>query len=220
MPTPQLNTTLKSSYQRLFDSMKTNPAKLPEIDLMINKITFNQNRYKAIERATGVPWFFVGLLHTMESGNNFSKHLHNGDPLTGRTRNVPAGRPRTGTPPFTFEQSAVDALNYMAEANPAWRNTKNDWSLPAMLYKLEAYNGFGYRYLRNPINSPYLWSYTNHYTKGKYTADGIYDPNAISKQPGTAAMLARVLEKNNLLSKYKGGGLPGIVAAFFGLFFS
>lgn len=220
MSTPALNTALKTSYQRLFDTMKINPAKLPEITAAVTRITYNKRRYQAIEQITGVPWFFVGLLHTMESGNNFAKHLHNGDPLTGRTVNVPEGRPRTGQPPFTFEQSAIDALNYMQEKNGAWRATKNDWSLPAMLYKLEAYNGFGYRSLRTPINTPYLWSYTNHYTKGKYVADGRYDPNAVSKQPGTAAMLATVLQQNNLLSKYKGGGLPGLIAAFFGLFFS
>ena len=39
------------------------------------------------------------------------------------------------------------------------------------------------------INSPYLWSYFNHYTKGKFVADHKYDPNAVSKQCGTAVML-------------------------------
>ena len=39
-----------------------------------------------------------------------------------------------------------------------------------ILYRWEAYNGFGSR--RQGINTPYLWAFSNHYTKGKYVADG------------------------------------------------
>ena len=35
-----------------------------------------------------------------------------------------------------------------------------------MLYRLEAYNGFGYRQYQ--INFPYLWSFATCYTKGKF----------------------------------------------------
>ena len=40
----------------------------------------------------------------------FDQHLHNGDPLSGRTTHVPPGRPRPASPPFTWEQSAHDAI--------------------------------------------------------------------------------------------------------------
>ena len=57
-----------------------------------------------------MPWYVVGLIHTMESSGNFAAHLHNGDPLSARTTHVPAGRPKAGAPPFTWEESATDAL--------------------------------------------------------------------------------------------------------------
>ena len=56
-----------------------------------------------------------------------------------------------------------------------------------MLYLFEKFNGFGY--VKRGINTPYLWSYTNHYSKGKFAGDGKFDPNLVSKQPGTAAIM-------------------------------
>jgi len=46
----------------------------------------------------------------MECGFDFAGHLHNGDPLTDRTTHVPANRPINGTPLFSWQESAVDAL--------------------------------------------------------------------------------------------------------------
>ncbi len=51
----------------------------------------------------------------------------------------------------------------------------------------------GYR--RKGIHSPYLWSFSNHYTKGKFTNDGVFDSNAVSKQCGAAVLLRRMSEK-------------------------
>ena len=67
-----------------------------------------------------------------------------------------------------------------------------DWSIPGILYQFELYNGMGYR--RRGINSPYVWSFSNNYSKGKFTSDGIYDPNAISKQCGAGVILRRMKE--------------------------
>lgn len=64
-----------------------------------------------------------------------------------------------------------------------------------MLFKIEGYNGYGYRKLSQPINSPYLWSMSNHYTKGKFVADGNYSQTALSKQTGAAVLLRRMVEK-------------------------
>jgi lysozyme family protein len=62
-----------------------------------------------------------------------------------------------------------------------------------MLFKMEQFNGFGYRV--KGINSPYLWSFSNHYSKGKFTRDGFFDPNAVSKQIGAAVLLRRMSER-------------------------
>jgi lysozyme family protein len=45
----------------------------------------------------------------------------------------------------------------------------------------------GYR--RRGVPSPYLWSFSNLYTKGKFVADGHFDANAVSAQCGAAVML-------------------------------
>jgi len=69
-----------------------------------------------------------------------------------------------------------------------------DWSLPALLYTLESYNGMGYRLYHPHVPSPYLWSFTNHYVSGKYTHDGRWSDIAISQQCGCAAVLRRMAE--------------------------
>ena len=69
-----------------------------------------------------------------------------------------------------------------------------DWSLPRILYKLEEYNGFGYRMHHPEVFTPYLWSYSEHYTSGKYVADGTFSASAVSKQCGAVVMLRRMAE--------------------------
>jgi len=56
-----------------------------------------------------------------------------------------------------------------------------------MLHELEGYNGFGSR--KNGIFTPYLWSGCQHYTKGKYVDDSVWDKDAVSKQIGAAVIL-------------------------------
>jgi cell wall-associated NlpC family hydrolase len=63
-----------------------------------------------------------------------------------------------------------------------------------VLYKLEEYNGFGYRNLRPAIASPYLWSFSNHYARGKFVADGRFSPTAVSQQCGAAVLLKRLAQ--------------------------
>ena len=64
-----------------------------------------------------------------------------------------------------------------------------------MLYQLEGYNGWGYRDVKPPISTPYLWSFSNHYAKGKYVADGVWDGNAVSRQCGAAVMLRELVRE-------------------------
>jgi lysozyme family protein len=61
---------------------------------------------------------------------------------------------------------------------------------------LELYNGWGYRKIGSV--TPYLWSFSNLYVKGKFVRDGVLDPEVISKQTGAAVILKRMLEKGGL----------------------
>lgn len=174
-----------SKYATMYKTCSLRQDKLTELDYCINKIEAGRGRYiKVADKVgNGLQWWVIGLIHLMEGGCNFKTHLHNGDSLNARTVNVPKGRPKTGVPPFTWEDSAFDALTYTGLAS------YTNWTIGNILDRLEKYNGLGYR--NRGVASPYLWSYTNWYSKGKYTSDGKFDANAISKQPGVAAIMKR-----------------------------
>ena len=45
------------------------------------------------------------------------------------------------------------------------------------------------------MKSPYLWAFSNHYTRGKYVADGRWSETAVSRQAGAATLLRRMAER-------------------------
>jgi lysozyme family protein len=179
-------TLLRKEYQAYFDACTVRPECRGNVAYYIKRLQHGRPVYEAVGRdLNGIPWAFIGAIHAMECGFNFAGHMHNGDPLSARTVQVPKGRPLTGTPPFTWRESAIDALTMKGF------HDVRDWSTPHMLYLLERYNGMGYRMRR--LVSPYLWSFSNHYARGKFVKDGIYDPHAVSKQCGVAVMLKAVM---------------------------
>lgn len=191
MPTNILLThQLASEYQQLFKNCHIRPHRQSAVNHLAHKITLQQRRYLLVERATPVPWQVVAVIHALESGLRFHRHLHNGDPLHSKTVQVPANRPLTA-PLFTWEESAIDALHYTKLAN--WQ----DWSIAGTLFKLEAYNGWGYRRYHKSVLSPYLWSFSNHYSQGKYAADGKFDSQLVSQQCGAAVLLKEILSHAN-----------------------
>ncbi|MBW4478409.1 MAG: hypothetical protein KME54_16485 [Tolypothrix brevis GSE-NOS-MK-07-07A] len=190
---------LKPEYQKLWQSCQIKFDELDSTKQIVGKIRANRDRYLAVQQKINVPWYFIAVIHNMESSLSFSKHLHNGDPLKKRTVNVPKDRPvpdpiKGWDVGYTWEESAIDALTKGGKD----LDKVKDWSLPAQLWQIEQYNGFGYRQHHPDVLTPYLWSGTNHYTKGKYTSDGKWDANAVSKQIGAAALLKILMEEENL----------------------
>src|SRR6185436_10395379 len=180
---------LQTEYSGLFETCVIRPQKLQEVNDIVSRILEKRNLYEVVGNKLNIPWYFIAIVHFMKCKLNFRVHLHNGDPLTVRTIRSPAGRPKTGNPPFTWEASAEDAL--ICDEINEW----SDWSVPGMLFKLEGYDGYGYHRVRPPINSPYLWGGSNHYTSGKFTGDGVYSPAAVSKQLGAAVLLKSMAEQ-------------------------
>jgi lysozyme family protein len=180
---------LRQSYAKLWKAMEI-PAgrRLLATDARVHAIATGKPRYDQVANATNVPWYVIGMIHEMEGGLNFATHLHNGDPLAHRTVQEPAGRPPTGVPPFQWEESAIDALTL--QGFPAVKL----WTIERIAYQLEAYNGWGYRSRSTGVNTPYLWSATNNYQKGKFVRDGVFDPNAVSGQIGAMALLRRLID--------------------------
>lgn len=183
---------LRNEYETLFNSCIIRPEFTNAVYDIVAKLQANKQRYQNVSGSLGIPWGFIAVIHNMESSLSFSKHLHNGDPLTARTVQVPAGRPKSGNPPFTWEQSAADALSMQG------LGSQTDWSLAGTLYQLERYNGWGYRQKHPNVLSPYLWGYSNHYISGKYVADGTWSDTAVSKQCGAAVLLRRMAENGQI----------------------
>jgi len=180
---------LREEYGAFFDRCRLRPEFAANAEFYFSRLAKFKPTYKQLGDNLDIPWVFVGVVHAMECGFNFGTHLHNGDPLKARTVHVPKGRPASGEPPFTWLESARDALVLKK------LDRVEDWSLPHMLYLLEAYNGFGYR--SSFVPTPYLWSFSNLYSAGKFVADGTFDPTAVSKQCGAAVML-RVLQERGM----------------------
>jgi lysozyme family protein len=187
---PQLDRALREEYEQLFARCEVRPDRVQTVDWVVNRLVAAKGRYAELELVIGAPWYVPGVIHSLESGQRFDRHLHNGDPLTARTTHVPAGRPGRGSPPFTWEASAQDALEL--KGLQRW----HDWSVAGVMFKLEEYNGWGYRQFHPDVLSPYLWSFSQHYTKGKYVADGRFDPNAVSQQSGAAVLLRRMVDRD------------------------
>ena len=176
-----LSRLLRQEYQQRFDAAKVPAARQEIVAQSVRKMLGNRARYERITKSMTMPWYFLAIIHGLEADFRFDAHLHNGDPLTGRTVRVPAGRPAGGTPPFSWEESARDAI--AVNRYDKW----NDWSVAGMLVAWERYNGLGYR--PHGIHSPYVWACTDLYAKGRYVADGRFDANAESRQCGAVAML-------------------------------
>lgn len=158
------------------------------------KILWYKSRYESVADHFSAPWIIIGVIHLLEAGLNFTGVLHNGERIIGtgkKTTLVPKGR----GPFATWEDAAIDALTLQK------MNLVKVWEVDSALSFLEHYNGMGYR--SHGIHSPYLWSFTNQYSRGKYTSDGHWDSGAVSQQVGCCAIL--------LAMKELGVHLPGIM---------
>jgi len=176
MPAPTF-ARVRAEYADLWSSMRINPGRVATFQATAKRLMIGMDRYKAVERATGVPAALIAILHERESGANFATYLGNGQPLSRVTTIVPVGR----GPFASFEEGAIDALKI-----DGLSKIKN-WSLEQAIFKAEGFNGFGYRY--KGLRSPYLWGGTNHQQRGKYVRDGVFDPNVMDTQLGAVGIL-------------------------------
>jgi lysozyme family protein len=173
---------LRDTYRQQFQTCTIRSERANKVDAHVGLLTKYRPRYEKVADKLGIPWHFIGIIHALEASFNFNGHLHNGDsPLSRRTVHVPANRPLVWNPPTDWEASADDALRMKGF------DKERDWGLERTLYRWERYNGFGYHW--RGATTPYLWSFSNHYAKGKYVRDGQWDPSYVSQQCGAAVML-------------------------------
>lgn len=174
------NSLLIPNYQSMASDYKIIDSKLADLKALCSKIIQNQARYESIEKQLGVPWKLIAAIHYREADLDFNTCLHNGDPLPGPTRHVPANRG-----PFnSWEEAAIDSLKFDSV------DKHTDWSLPNILSIAEAYNGLGYR--KHGVYSPYVWASTNYYNSGLYTSDGSFSSSKKDNRFGVAAIIAEL----------------------------
>lgn len=169
----------------------------PEFVPAAKRLVAAKVRYQVVEARTGVPWVFIAVTHQRESSQNWTRSLAQGDPIDRVSTHVPAGR----GPFASWEDAAYDAL---VNCGPYTARNK-DWSIGGMLTKLEEYNGLGY--FRRGISSPYIWSGTDQYSRGKYVRDGVFDPDEIDKQLGCAGLILAMMQLDSSI-KFESGPAP------------
>lgn len=192
-------------YTRLYAKANVHDWALPHANRAAQCIIDAYPHLEVVSNLTGVPKQVLGLLQLMEAGIykssngvwrlNLSRHLHNGDPLSDRTKNHPPGRPVEGEPPFTWKQSALDAIKYDG------LDKVEVYTTELMLFRGEGFNGWGYVWFHPDVNTPYLWAGTTLYEKGKYISDREYDPEHVSKQIGIGAVIKCLDAKGQWLPK-------------------
>ena len=183
-------TALAPEYTALLARMVV--TRLPEIDAVVQKrerppallTLIDQGRYASGCDATEVPQAVAAGSFEREGGSNFNLSPAQGDPINRKSVHVPAGRgPYPNWTAAQIDAYRIDHLDAVGRAN---------WSWERACYEEELFNGFGYR--ARGVHSPYLWAGTNIYTRGKFTADHGYDPNAEDEQLGVIPMMYQIVQ--------------------------
>jgi len=177
---------LKNEYLQDWQALVIMPEHAATVEADARKVVEHKDAYQAVEAATGVPWWVVGIIDMMEGGGGADTNPCNGQTLKRRTTNVPEGRPPAPLePPFTFQQAAVDAMTYMGF------DKIKTWTIDVVSWVFEKQNGFGYRRYHH-MRSPYLYGFSNLEQPGRYVTDHNFDPAAPNRQAGALAILKAI----------------------------
>jgi lysozyme family protein/peptidoglycan hydrolase-like protein with peptidoglycan-binding domain len=162
----------------------------------------HQARYEAVASKTGIPAKLIAALHFRESSGNFNTYLHQGDPLGKPAVNWPSNIPVF----HVWEDAAVHALNMKASIRKDLGLEADSTDMAAMATFAEYYNGLGYH--NKGKASPYVYSGTDQYDKGKYVRDRVYDPNVKDQQLGVLAMVKCLENKQGTKPSTQALGSP------------
>ncbi len=163
------------------------------VNEIVDQMFKYRERYQNVsgKYPTKIRWYHIALLYKMESDEpmakvtpKFNKYMGNGQSLNKKTTIVPVGR----GPFSSWEKGCWDAIELQG------LHKITDWGVGNTLRILEGFNGTGYRKYYG-IQSPYLFSGSNHYHSGKYVSDGNYNRKAVSSQIGVALYLKEILQR-------------------------
>ena len=185
----------------------TDPALKSGVSAFKKIFDANRARYEAVSAQTGVPAELIAALHFRESSGNFNTYLHQGDPLGKPPVHWPTNIPTF----YKWEDAAVHALNQKSKLKKDLGMTEKTTDLASMATYAESYNGLGYN--NRGVVSPYVYSGTDEYKKGKYVADGKFDANFVDKQVGVIALIKSVSAEAQKSTLLEGQVLQGGKAA-------
>jgi lysozyme family protein len=146
----------------------------------------NKDRYLAVANEVGLPPELIAALHWRESTGDFSTYMHQGDPLGRPPVNHPTEIPTF----YKWEDSAIHAFGQKAWLRDSLHLDKGSTEMTAMATYAEYYNGLGYYQRRTP--SPYVFSGTDQYNRGKYVSDGKYNRLTRDGQLGVVTMIQAI----------------------------
>jgi lysozyme family protein len=155
----------------------------------------NQSQYEAVsnalkQRGITMKPSQVAAIHWREASGSFTKSIANGERLGTFVRldgRIGQGNVSNSYKPTTnWVDHSVDVLSH--KVGQKYGGPRDVSSSTAFNDFAERFNGLGYRN-RGRI-SPYVYAGTSQYTGGKYTGDGVYNPNVFDKQVGTAVLAA------------------------------
>jgi lysozyme family protein len=163
------------------------PRQEKDMEQFIKNWESHKARYEKVAETAGVPAKLIASLHWRESTGDFGTYLHQGDPLGKQAVNEPANIPIFKQ----WEPAAEHALDMKKGIRDAYKIDENTTDEAALASYAERYNGLGY-FNHRAMASPYVYSGTDQYKKGKYVGDGDWDPNHKDGQLGVLAMLRRI----------------------------
>lgn len=165
------------------------PEQQKDLDQFVKNWDKNKARYEKASAASGIPAKLIASLHWRESTGDFSTYLHQGDPLGKKAVHEPNDIPLFKE----WEPAAEHALGLKASVQRAYKIDAKTTDEAALASYAERYNGTGY-FDYHATASPYVYSGTDQYHKGKYRSDGGsgYDPNYKDTQLGVLPMLRRI----------------------------
>lgn len=188
----------KKDYENLWATCSIRPEHEKAVKALADRILKGRTQYEKVANMLAgelphISWWIIGVIHHMEAGCDFNKYQQNGAPVGQVSKIVPKG--------IIFDSWEDSALAASRD-----ELTGLDGTIAKTLAVLEGFNGYGYRLFHQDVKSPYLWSFTNHYTKGKYVeekdAAGVYrvrwKPDLVSQQCGIAAILENLKQQNKV----------------------
>lgn len=178
-------------YNSLFNTAYVLPDHEGTVEWYIKKLIPKIDRYKKISDECKIPWYMLACIHSLEGAMDFNNNIQNGQSLSKKTTIVPVGK----GPYASFEDSVREEFLKTRASDIK----DYSWDIADVLWFLESHNGFGYYYKK--INTPYLWSFTNHYKTGYYVRDGVFDGAAVSKQAGAVAIILGLVKHGYLSFK-------------------